>query len=499
MSKVQLLRGMLKLRLTAAVKEILDLFERMTADYEEEIHRLKEENKGGEVLDAGFNSRVRLYIADMQQLLESKEDFLPEQQEWNQTVDQKNSEPPNIKEEQEELWNEEKLESPQSHQSHESTEGEHLSNNSTEHRTFKTEADGDDCGGSQPARDSGPCTHLHLHPDDVQQLLIKDEILPEDQQWSLSVDQERIKEEQEKLWVSQQGQQLHQLEEADITKFPFTAVHVKSENDYEKVESSQFESTDAEPVASSSGVYRTRRAKTEGEGYGGPQQSSSLGPSSHLQRDTSGRSSDSSETEIDDSYDWKQTREQVNRNVSVHHGTFNIAKKQHNCCEYGKLYGHMIYSKHRQIIHAGEKLFCCSECGKRFGRKSNLNKHMRIHTGQKLFVCSECGKRFGQKSDLITHMRIHTGEKPFGCSVCGKRFGQKGHLRSHLRIHTGEKPFGCSVCDRKFGNQGHLVAHLRIHTGEKPFSCSVCGKRFGRKSHLNKHMKIHAEQKPQNI
>ncbi|XP_038592427.1 uncharacterized protein LOC119916467 [Micropterus salmoides] len=67
-------------------------------------------------------------------------------------------------------------------------------------------------------------------PADVQQLLVIKEETPSE--WSPSLDQEdpellHIKEEQEKLWTSQEGEQLNGLEEADITRFPFTAVPVK--------------------------------------------------------------------------------------------------------------------------------------------------------------------------------------------------------------------------------------------------------------------------------
>ncbi|XP_034021325.1 uncharacterized protein LOC117505900 [Thalassophryne amazonica] len=242
----------------------------------------------------------------MQQLLVSKEGILPELQEWNQNLDQLDSKPPNIKEEQEELWSEheEKPQSSQLHQSQrdKSTEVELLSSNSTDPRTVKTEANGDDCGGSQPARDG-----FQPHPDDMQQSVIKEEIIPEQQLCNLNADQGDIKEEQERLWISQQGQQVHQLEEADVTKFPFTAVPVNTE----KPESPQLhqnhsdESTEAEPAASSSTVHRTLTAQADGEDDGGPQPARTSGPNSPLQTETCDRSSDSSEPEPDNSRDWK--------------------------------------------------------------------------------------------------------------------------------------------------------------------------------------------------
>ncbi|XP_034038582.1 gastrula zinc finger protein XlCGF57.1-like isoform X2 [Thalassophryne amazonica] len=433
----------------------------------------------------------------MQQLLVTKDGFLTEQ--WNPSLNQKDSEPPNIKEEQEELWSEDE-EKPQSSQLHQTqrddgTEVEHFASNSTEHNTLKTEANGDDCGGSQP------------DTDDMQQLLVmKEDILPKHQEWNLHVYQEDIKEEQEKLWVGQQGQQLHQLEEGDITKFPFIAVPTKSENDDETPQSSQDhqsqsdESTEAEPVASSSSVHRTLTAQADGEDYGGAQLANNSGSYSHLQSYTNCKSSDNSETETDNSCEWKQSKEgfnyQTHSNVSKQHRGMQANEKPFSCTECGIRFGQKSRLTRHMRIHTGEKTFGCSECGARFERKGNLITHMIIHTGEKTFVCSECGKRFGRKGDLMKHMRIHTGEKPFDCSVCGKRFGHKSSLVTHMRTHTGEKTFGCSECGKRFGQNCDLVTHMRIHTGEKPFGCSECDKRFGRKSHLNFHMRIHTGEKP---
>ncbi|XP_053294624.1 uncharacterized protein LOC128455020 [Pleuronectes platessa] len=91
-----------------------------------------------------------------------------------------------------------------------------------------------------------PVVQLHRAecPADVQQLMvIKEEVPPQQQQWSPLVDQEdpeppHIKEEQEQPWTTQDGQQLQGLEEADI-KFTLTPVNMKSEEDEEKLKSSK--------------------------------------------------------------------------------------------------------------------------------------------------------------------------------------------------------------------------------------------------------------------
>ncbi|XP_060923078.1 zinc finger protein 350-like [Limanda limanda] len=91
-----------------------------------------------------------------------------------------------------------------------------------------------------------PVVRLHRAgcPADIQQLMVnKEEVPPQQQQWSPLVDQEdpeplHIKEVQEEPWTNQDGQQLQGLEEADI-KFTLTPVAVKSEEDEEEQKSSK--------------------------------------------------------------------------------------------------------------------------------------------------------------------------------------------------------------------------------------------------------------------
>ncbi|XP_073345322.1 uncharacterized protein [Pagrus major] len=366
---------------------------------------------------------------------------------------------------------------------------------------------------------SGP-SEPDLHGGVQQLLVIKEEVSPE---WSPSLDQKdpdplHIKEEQEGLWTSQEGQQLNELEETDITKLPFTAVTVKSEDDEEKPflqfhQRQTEESRQAEPPASTSTAQI--KTDTDGEDCEAPESVRNQDPDNLPQSDTDEKASDCSETEV--SYDWQEPlSESEPKTDSDREGTrapesrVNAPKyKTVPVCDVG--------------CNAEKKNFSCFDCGKGFHDKGSLQRHMmchlgkrsssylvkkkcrvekkvvlqmRLNTGEKTFDCRECGITFSFKRSLESHMLVHAGDKPFGCDVCGKRFTKQGSLKAHTRLHTGEKPFVCEVCTNSFTDKKYLEAHMKIHTGEKPFSCDVCGKTFSQKRNLKSHMRVHTGERP---
>ncbi|XP_060939656.1 zinc finger protein 3 homolog [Limanda limanda] len=337
-----------------------------------------------------------------------------------------------------------------------------------------------------------PETRLH-RADFLQPVLSKEEVPPEQQQWSPLADQEdpeppHIKEEQEEPWSNQEGVQLQHLEEADI-KFTLTPFAVKSEEDEEKPQSSQ--------------LHQSQNEENRAD-CGKPEPARSSGPDGYLQPGPEDKTEDSSETE-DSEDDWLETREpegylQPGPEDKTEDSS-GTEDSEDDGMETRELQSGLNIKNDKQPLSdtrckTDNKPFSCSECGYRFKLKSQLTQHMTIHTGEKPFSCTECGKTFRLKFTLKRHMPIHTGEKPFSCAECGKRFIEKSQLTLHMPIHTEEKSFSCSECDKSFRRKEVLAVHLTIHTGEKPFSCSECGYRSRLKHQLTAHMKTHTLEKP---
>ncbi|KAF3706913.1 Regulating synaptic membrane exocytosis protein 2 Rab-3-interacting molecule 2 [Channa argus] len=184
----------------------------------------------------------------IKQLLVSKEELLLEQLNIR-PIEEVQALHPHIKTEKEELWSSEEGE-----QLHELEEADIIKSPFTAAPVKSEDDEGSD---------------IHL-------LSVGEEEPPTEQEWSPRLDQQdleppHIKEEQEEFWTKQ----LQGLEEADIPRFTFTAVSVKSEDDEEKPQSLQLhqhqtgDNRETELLTSSTAQHM--KIEDDGEECGGTQ------------------------------------------------------------------------------------------------------------------------------------------------------------------------------------------------------------------------------------
>ncbi|XP_041664494.1 zinc finger protein 37-like [Cheilinus undulatus] len=394
MPGVETLRDFVNQRLTAAAEDIFGVFVRTIAEYEEQLCRCKEENERKQkLLD---DVQLRFHRADNQQLSVTQEEApsVPR----SSSLEQEDTEPPHIKEEQEELRSsqegldqaytikfpfapapvktEDEEEKPRSSQLNEiQSEG------------MKTGTDGQECGGPEQAWNSESERHSHSETQDKTEDCSEAETDDSDG-WRVTMEHDYG---------------LNCVENFDDDR---------SDNDKKSHSCSQCSKTFTKKchLATHMGTHKKE------EPFNCP--------------------------ECEKKFNQKITR---NIHMLVHTG-----EKPYNCSECNKKFNQKFHLITHMLMHTKVKPFSCSECNKTFNYNSKLTSHMMIHTGEKPFSCCECDKKFNRKSHLNRHMLVHTGEKPFSCSECDQKFNHNSKLTSHMGIHTGEKPFSCELCNQKF-------------------------------------------------
>nr|XP_020481032.1 zinc finger protein with KRAB and SCAN domains 1-like [Monopterus albus] len=224
-----------------------------------------------------------------------------------------------------------------------------------------------------------------------QQHVCKEEVVLADQQlWNQernsSLDQEdpeppQIKEQQEELCSSQEGEQLGLKQETN----PFMLTPTYEENDHSEAEPT----SDQQLLSHSSAVAESQDQEGSQPGDSGSASNAEPKPKRKRHKDTSHSSSVDtsplSETHSDPPTDRKSLK--------------------------------------------------CDTCGKMFRYKSHFNRHLRNHKMENRYCCEMCKKNFRYNSVFLIHMRTHTGERAFVCKTCGKGFKKSSALKVHLTTH----------------------------------------------------------------
>ncbi|XP_023137065.1 zinc finger protein 391-like [Amphiprion ocellaris] len=474
MSSVQNLRELINQRLTAAAEEIFTEFEKTIVQYEEEIDRQRR------LLDNIWKPEIKLHTTDHLQQYVQEENVLAKQnvcnQERNSSVDQEDPEPPQMKEEQEELCT--------------SQEGEHLvlmqEADTLVQRNSKCEEISGEIFGLSDKRFSQldedidyrrrqvdmiwkPRIMLHRIDHQHQDVckegngLANQQLCNKEKKFRLDREEaepSEIKEEEEELCTSQQGKQIVMKQATDT----FLSTSTDMDNDL-----SELEPNSNHLLSYNSPVTVTPHQEGSEHVDSCSTRIAALKPKSHSSCNVAKSS------------------------LSEHHCDVGTSEKSIKCDVFGNIFKYQI-KKHHQI-HKGVKPNACIACRKSFSSWSQQKVHMKIHTGEKRYSCETCGKRFSHGSHLTVHMRTHTGERPYSCQTCGKSFSERGKLTVHMRTHTGERPYSCGTCGKSFSYSGSLTVHMRVHTGERPYSCERCGKSFSQGSHLISHRRTHTGEK----
>ncbi|XP_041849399.1 zinc finger protein 436-like isoform X4 [Melanotaenia boesemani] len=484
MSSVQHLREFISERLTAAAEEIFTEFEKTIVQYEEVIDRQRR------LLDITWKPQIKLIRTGIQQQHDrEEEEVLADQQLFNQemssSLDQEEPEPPQIKEDQEEV--------------HISPEGEQL--------VLKDQTDiMVQCKFESEEID---VPHHHLCEEEEEEDLTNQQFCNQERNCGMDQDEPeppQTKEEQEQQSTNQEGDQLVLKQETET----FIVTPNNEDGDHMEPEPNSNQLFFNNSLLAERHVQEANRDVFSASAINTEQEMDSTNKDDAY---NDGNGSSSRSGNYQNIYKAKKSvktslremhysaakpnlckicssSDSQSSNFTVHMRTHTGEKPYcYNC-------GKCFIKKSHLDSHTGKKPFICQICGRGFSFHSILVSHMKTHTGEKPYCCKTCGKCFSRRSNLNSHTRTHTGEKPFICQICGRGFSYRRDLTSHMKTHTGEKPYCCKTCGKCFSRRSNLNSHTRTHTGEKPFICQICGRDFSHRRDLTTHMRTHTGEKP---
>ncbi|XP_044185326.1 zinc finger protein OZF-like [Thunnus albacares] len=375
MSSVECLREFINERLTTAAEEIFGVFQKTIVQYEEEIDRQRR------LLDIVWKPEIKLYRIELPQQHAYKEgEVLTDQQICNQdrnsSLDQEDPEPPQIKEEQEELCT--------------SLEEEQLLKQETE--TFMWTPTCEESDNSEGQAEDSDDTQSAAEKEHIVIMSVRSLVVPEpNSDDQLLSHNSHVAESQD----HKEGKH----EDSGSTRNTETKPHHNSNSHTDNEHNSTMLKMNNNTCKSEKPLKCDKCGKTF-----------KYMPNlhKHLKVHTGEKPKTCDICGRDFRY---------NSGLLAHMRT-HTGEKHYFCITCGKRFSQRSKLKRHTRIHTGERPYPCNICGKSFSDLSSINRHMSTHTGERPYLCNTCGKRFCQKATLTKHIiRCHTGEKLYACEM----------------------------------------------------------------------------------